>query len=383
MDPTSIRISEQKELDDSKNFPTRKDEIWRFVNVGDLAIFNTEPSVLKASDSTETPPYAESVSHFSANKFYGDLPDSFSIEYKKHDLTFNTIDHIANKNVSFIESAIPTLTLKAKTESSHTVCVHTIENNANWNRVHIIAEEGSQTELNLHTWDLENTISTLSTEISIEVKKGATLKLSILSRCHTDSLVLQGINATLARDSILEITEYNPNIKASRIRYKIDLNEENAEVKLTGCAILSDKQQSHQYIEINHNAPHCRSFQLFKTLLLDQTKASFDGTVFVKEGAGGTEANQLNNNLLLSKNARVYTKPRMKIKASDVRCNHGATTGSLNEDEIFYLVSRGLSREKAINTLSLGFIRGALNDCSHKKTTQWWLEQNTKHLSNL
>ncbi len=383
MDHTSIRISEQKELDDSKNFPTRKNEIWRFVNVGDLTAFNSEPSTLIQSESNEVPPYAESSSHFSANKFYGELPNNISFEYKKHDIKYKTKDHIADKNIAFNDASLASLNLSKKSNTIHTICLHPIDNSTNWNRLHIIAEEGSHTELNLHSWNPENTTATMSLEVSIEVKKGATLKLSLLNRCHKDSLILQGINATLERDSILEVTDYNANIKSSRTRYNIDLNEENAEVKLTGCAVLSGTQQSHNYIEINHNAKHCRSFQYFKNLLLDHSKSSFDGTVFVKEGASGTEANQLNNNLLLSKNARVYTKPRMKIKASDVRCNHGATTGSLNEDEIFYLISRGLSRDAAIKALSFGFIREALNDCSHKKTTQWWLSQNTTTLSEL
>jgi hypothetical protein len=382
IDHTATRISEHKESEDSKSFPNRKQEIWRYVNTSTIGSFSQLPTASKQSSSQDHSNIGITVSHFSGNQFYGDLPDDIMASFTETSQPISTKDHIADKNYLFTAGNTPTLTIKKNSVSEHTLCINPDFESINWNRLHINAEQGSECELNIEYFG-ENQTHESSTEISINIEKGAILKISFLNISNDKSLVLQGVDATLNRDARLEILDLDSNIKATRSRYNINLNGENAEVKLTGCAILSDKNQSHHYLEVNHNAPHCRSFQFFKKLLLDTSRASFDGTVFVKEGASGTEANQLNNNLLLSETARVYAKPRMKIKASDVKCNHGATTGSLEDDQIFYLISRGINNKDAIKALALGFIKEALNDCNHKNVSKWWLDSYTNLLTKI
>ena len=85
------------------------------------------------------------------------------------------------------------------------------------------------------------------------------------------------------------------------------------------------------------------------------TRAVFNGRVFVHEGAHGTDAEQSNKNLLLSADARVDTKPQLEIFNDDVKCSHGATVGQLEEEELFYLLSRGLHPDLARNLLTYGF----------------------------
>jgi Fe-S cluster assembly protein SufD len=101
--------------------------------------------------------------------------------------------------------------------------------------------------------------------------------------------------------------------------------------------------------------PNCISHQTYKGVLNEKSRAVFNGKVFVRENAHGTDAQQSNKNLLLSNDARVDTKPQLEIFNDDVKCSHGATVGQLEEEELFYLLTRGLPENLARNLLTYGF----------------------------
>jgi len=116
---------------------------------------------------------------------------------------------------------------------------------------------------------------------------------------------------------------------------------------------------NHTLLDIQH--PNCTSYQLYKGLLNDSARAIFNGKIYVHSQAQKTNAYQLNKHLLLGKQARVDTKPQLEIFADDVKCTHGATIGQLSQEEIFYLQSRCISRQMAIQLLSKGFIDDIIN----------------------
>ncbi len=133
------------------------------------------------------------------------------------------------------------------------------------------------------------------------------------------------------------------------------LKEPGAELRLNGVSVLTKKDQAHNYIRIHHEAPHCTSKQSFKNVINDKGRASFDGTVIVNKGAQQTDSSQLINNLLLSNEGRADTKPNLMIFADDVKCTHGATVGQIDEIQLFYLTTRGLSERAARELLTKGF----------------------------
>ena len=101
--------------------------------------------------------------------------------------------------------------------------------------------------------------------------------------------------------------------------------------------------------------PHCSSNETYKGILDGESRAVFNGEVIVRPDAQKTDAHQLNKNLVLSEDALINTKPRLRINANDVKCTHGATVGMLSEDSLFYLQSRGFPREEARNMLTYAF----------------------------
>jgi len=129
----------------------------------------------------------------------------------------------------------------------------------------------------------------------------------------------------------------------------------NASCVLRGLYITRGGSRASFNITMNHDVPDCYSNQLFKGLLYDASRADFYGLVKVPAYCIGTEAYQANHNLLLSADARVRTLPQLEIYADDVKCSHGATTGRLDEDELFYMQSRGISYETARRLQQIAF----------------------------
>jgi Fe-S cluster assembly protein SufD len=119
--------------------------------------------------------------------------------------------------------------------------------------------------------------------------------------------------------------------------------------------VATGKQHVDNHTTIDHQKPHCASHQLYKGILDGKSRAVFNGKIFVREGALLTDARQLNKNLLLSSDATVNTKPQLEIFADDVKCSHGATVGQLDDEEMFYLGTRGLDPERARALLTFGF----------------------------
>ena len=143
--------------------------------------------------------------------------------------------------------------------------------------------------------------------------------------------------------------------KLTRHHFEARLKDVGAELQLNQVSVLTDQEQVHHFVRIHHEAPHCDSHQKFKSIVNDKSRSSVDGTVIVNQGAQQTNSNQLINNLMLSDNAHADTKPNLMIFADDVKCTHGATVGQLDEDQLFYLKTRGLSEKVAKELLTKSF----------------------------
>lgn len=172
---------------------------------------------------------------------------------------------------------------------------------------------------------------------------------------HPQSWHLDAVRATLKRDSTFKTVCATEGSTTVRTDYRISLAGENAEALLNGVCMLSDKREAHAHVFMDHQAPFCRSYQLFKNVLNDFSRASFEGKIMVRQLAQKTEAFQLNNNLLLDDHAHADSKPNLEIFADDVKASHGATVGQLDAEQLFYMKTRGFSDAAAKNLLIYGF----------------------------
>lgn len=144
------------------------------------------------------------------------------------------------------------------------------------------------------------------------------------------------------------------------ITARVHLTAPGASANIAGIYLLAGSEKVGMRTEIYHESEGCTSDQLFIGIAAGTSKASFYGRIVVAPGADKTEAYQANHNIVLSPEAKVDTKPQLEIYADDVKCSHGATVGSLNEDEQFYMRSRGIPEEEAKVLQMISFVAPAL-----------------------
>lgn len=142
----------------------------------------------------------------------------------------------------------------------------------------------------------------------------------------------------------------------TRNDYAIDVVGEHCETHLYGMAIAGDSQHVDNHTDINHRVGHCSSNELFKYILEDQARGAFCGKILVEPNAPKIEAYQSNKNICTSSEAKMYTKPQLEIYTDDVKCSHGSTIGQLDQDAIFYMQARGISKTEARMLLMQAFM---------------------------
>jgi Fe-S cluster assembly protein SufD len=168
---------------------------------------------------------------------------------------------------------------------------------------------------------------------------------------HTDR-----VQITLGRDAVYEGFSLNAGGKLTRHDIHAVIAGENASCSFNGINLLKGVQHGDTTILIEHRAPHCTSNQFYRSLLADAARGVFQGKVHVHRAAQKTDGYQLSNAILLSPDAEMDTKPELEIYADDVKCSHGATTGQLDEEPLFYLRTRGLSAAEARQLLVQAFV---------------------------
>ena len=141
----------------------------------------------------------------------------------------------------------------------------------------------------------------------------------------------------------------------ARHNLHVRLKGENVETLMYGLYVTRGEQLADNHTAIYHDEPNCRSWEVYKGILDDRSRAVFNGKVFVKPEAQKTDAKQTNRNLLLSDTAKVNTKPQLEIFADDVKCTHGATVGRLDDVALFYARSRGIPAAEAQRLLTYAF----------------------------
>ncbi|HLA96094.1 MAG TPA: Fe-S cluster assembly protein SufD, partial [Pyrinomonadaceae bacterium] len=223
----------------------------------------------------------------------------------------------------------------------------------------VIAEAGSKATI------VENyasqAASFTNTAIQIVIEDNANLTHYRVQKESTDAVHYGVTEVGVGRGSVYNSTNINLGGALSRHDIDVKFTAEGGEAWVDGLYMLNGTQHADTHSIIDHQVPNCTSHQNYKGVMNDKSRAVFNGKVFVRENAHGTDAKQSNKNLLLSNEARVDTKPQLEIFNDDVKCAHGATVGQLEEEELFYLLTRGLPEGLAKNLLTYGFAEEIIN----------------------
>ena len=233
------------------------------------------------------------------------------------------------------------------------------ENTAIFPHILVIAEAGSKATI-VESYD-STAKSFTNTAIQIVVEDNASLTHYRVQRESPEAVHYGVTEVSVGRGSSYDSTNINLGGRLSRHDIDVKFMAEGGEAWVDGLYMLGGSQHHDTHSIIDHTVPNCKSHQNYKGVLNDNSRGVFNGKVFVRENAHGTDAQQSNKNLLLSNEARVDTKPQLEIFNDDVKCAHGATVGQLEEEELFYLLTRGLPEVLAKNLLTYGFAEEIIN----------------------
>ena len=241
----------------------------------------------------------------------------------------------------------------------------------------IVLEKSSQASIVVcdHTLSSQKFLSNVVTEIITE--PNAILDFVKMQNEHNDSTQLSHLYIHQSKDSKVITNTISLHGGYIRNNLNVQLDGEGCENDSLGLYLTDRNQHIDNYSFIDHASPNCTSNELFKGILDDQATGAFNGRILVRKDAQKTQAYQSNNNLLLTAEARMNTKPQLEIYADDVKCSHGATVGQLDLEAQFYMQSRGIGMKEAKLLLMFGFAHEVI-----KRITIEPLRERIDHLVN-
>lgn len=190
----------------------------------------------------------------------------------------------------------------------------------------------------------------------VRIGDGARLRHIKVQDCGPEAFHLANSDATIGRDATWERFTLALGARLARDEVDVLLAAEGASVRLHGATVGRGSQHLDHTTRIDHAVPRTTSHEVYKTVLDDRARGVFQGAILVRAGAQKTDGHQLNKALLLSPRAEMDSKPALEIFADDVKCSHGATTGDLDEDALFYLRARGVPMAEARALLVQAFL---------------------------
>ncbi|HET7308031.1 MAG TPA: Fe-S cluster assembly protein SufD [Gammaproteobacteria bacterium] len=228
-------------------------------------------------------------------------------------------------------------------------------------RVIVNAGRGSEIAIVEHHLGIDDAANFSNGVAQIVLQDNAMLRHYRVQQENAQSFHISNTRVWQSRDS----RYFSLNIDLGGLLVRHDLHTylqgTNAQAILDGLFVLSGRQHCDNHTWVNHIGPHTRSRERYKGILGGRSRGVFNGKVYVEPSAQKTDSNQASHNLLLSDNAEIDTKPELEIYADDVKCNHGATVGQLDETALFYLRTRGLGADEARRLLITAFAREMLD----------------------
>ncbi len=218
-----------------------------------------------------------------------------------------------------------------------------------------------------------------NTRTTITLGAQASLDHIVLQDVASTQVHLGHVDATQGAGSVLRAHLFNLGARYGRVGYDVCLAGEGARAELTGLYFGIGNQTLDQQVTVVHGAPDCTSRQSFRGILDDESTGVFNGGIDVRPGADGTDAEQSNDNLLLSDRAEANTQPRLEILADDVVCKHGATVGQLDSNALYYLRTRGIPEAEARRLLIGGFADQAVDTVDNEILRTWITERLRRH----
>ena len=363
--------------------PSKRDEYWKYTNPNKLTIIPTEPAALFSND--ETPMFSnidrvkivfvdgvldlnQSDDLMLEGAIIETLADATSKDIHWARDLFGTLEKNGQKPVKRPLAALNTamaeqgLVIRITDKCKKPLAIRYIHNSETSDAlVHNIVKVEKNAEFTL----LESGAGAarFNSVLEVDVADNASFHhIRTQGRDHERKTVTH-IFGRLGKESIFKSFTMTVNGILTRNDAVLEFNGDNAKATVAG-ATAGDGESFHHddTVFITHDAVNCESRQVFKKVLRNGATGVFQGKILVKADAQKTDGYQISQGLLLDDNSNFLAKPELEIYADDVACSHGSTVGAIDEDAIFYLISRGVPRKQAQDMLVLAFLAEAIDE---------------------
>ena len=228
----------------------------------------------------------------------------------------------------------------------------------------VVLNENANIKIVENIRNLNNEICFTNYVTEIDLKKNANLEFNKLQDYNESQNIIDTTNITQAEQSISTINTLLFGGSFTRNNLNFIQNGAHCESNMNGIIILNNNEIGDNHTYVDHKRENCQSNELYKGIYLGKSKGVFNGKIMVRPDAQKINAFQANNNLLLSENSAINSKPQLEIYADDVKCSHGCTIGQLDEKALFYLRTRGISKKDAMAILTFAFASEAMEKIS-------------------
>ena len=363
-----------------QGFPNKRIEDWKFSDLNQIISANFE-NLDFSKKNIDKSVDVDFINEFEHNKiifvdgniskidFNHEDKDRFSL---KHDLELDeqlNENALLNLNTAFLSSYIK-FTVKKGYQFQKPLILYNyltsdlVSHGLNL-RMDINLEDGSSLDIvNIANQNAKNNF--LNFRQKINIGKNSVLKNYSLDISPTSNIKYSFNDINLDKNSHLEYFILSKGSKFAKHDINCSLNNDHGSVSLNGIIDLDNEKHHEIKTSINHNEENCKSYQLIKSVLNENSKGVYQGKIYVNSKAQKTDGYQLSRALLLNDDVEFNAKPELEIYADDVKCSHGSTSGNIDENSIFYLMSRGLSHAQSKKLLTNGFLNEVIEKISNK-----------------
>ena len=352
-----------------EGFPNKKLEDWKFSDLNQIIKKNIKNFVIEKSETNYSKD-TDLIKDFDHNKIY--IQDGKLISYdfsfeKEKSLKLNIEEVVENKintnsllnlNSALSEDKISIIVKEGYITNAPLVIYNNYsEKKSNLINSNISINLEKNSSLKIINLSNENSINSFSNNSqNIYLSDNAILKFYSLNYKNNTNMSYSFSNIDLNKNSHCEYFILSAGAKFLKNEINCSLNKDHGSIFING--IINLENENHHEIKtiVNHNEENCKSYQLIKCVLNDNSKGIYQGKIFVDSKAQKTDGYQLSRALLLNEDTEFNAKPELEIYADDVKCSHGSTSGNIDENSIFYLMSRGLTYKQSKQLLINGYV---------------------------
>ena len=369
---------ENLKLFNQQGFPSRNQEDWKFSDINQ--IFSKNFKNLESFKNEIKPKSINFIKEFDHNHILmvnGKLENSeFKFEDKNkikiksyNDSNFSlnneensliNLNNALSNNGLFLEVADNYRFEKAII--IYNVFTDDLKDNLLNNKNKIIL--GKNSELHIVEYNINQSKNKFiyNTTENVILNENASLKTINLQANQNEGFFYKFSKGKMKSNSNYSSFIFSSGPKFNKIDAEFDLEGENCDCNIKSALFINKDKHQEIKTKINHLVPNCKSYQKIKSVVDAEGKGVYQGKIYVKDIAQKTNAYQLSKALLLSENSEFNSKPELEIYADDVKCSHGSTSGSVDENSIHYLMTRGLSKKQAVQLLVNGFLNEIIGD---------------------